>query len=216
MSEHDIADNDNCTDQHQLCECDVFRTGNQQVYSGRIFLFLEYSGIFNLIDDFGFGGAVVKRISEGREQNEFFSAFVVLRIILLTMSVGALLLSRPLLVDLDRSGMFFWLLMALVVGVSQVAYQTVIMAGKTGAHQTCGFLRWQDALYSRSLRLPRIRCNRADVRSWGIIRDMWGVHLLRLKEHIYKAMVQKTREIGFQVGANAYWGVKCLKRMFYL
>ncbi|MEA3229846.1 MAG: hypothetical protein U9P44_02945 [archaeon] len=128
---------------------------------GAYFLFLAYSGIFNLVGDVGFGGAVVKRISEGREQNEFFSAFVALRIILLAVPVGALLLARPLLVDLDRSGMFFWLLMALVVGVSQVAYQTVIMAGKMSVHRTCGFLRWQNASYSRSLRLPRIRCSRA-------------------------------------------------------
>lgn len=76
-----------------------------------------YFNLFSLIGDAGFGGSVVKRISEGQEQNEFFSAFIALRIILLAASVSTLLLARPLLVDMDRSGMFFWMLLALVVGV---------------------------------------------------------------------------------------------------
>ena len=108
---------------------------------GAYFLFLAYFSIFSLVGDAGFGGAAVKRISEGSEQNEFFSAFVALRIILLAASVSALLLARPLLVDMDRSGMFFWLLLALVIGVfSNSMSNGNYGSGKVGVHQTCGFL----------------------------------------------------------------------------
>ena len=82
-----------------------------------------------------------RQYSEGREQNEFFSAFVTLRIILLVVSVSALLLARPLLVDMDRSGMFFWLLVALVIGVfSSSVSNGNYGSGKVGINQTCGFL----------------------------------------------------------------------------
>ena len=108
---------------------------------GAYFLFLAYFSIFNLVGDAGFGGAAVKRISEGRDQNEFFSAFVALRIILLTVSMSALLLARPLLVDIDTSGMFFWLLLALVIGVfSSSVGNGNYGSGKVGINQTCGFL----------------------------------------------------------------------------
>jgi len=108
---------------------------------GAYFLFLAYLNIFSLVGDAGFGGAVVKRISEGQEQNEFFSAFVALRIILLVVSVSALLLARPLLADMVSSGMFFWLLLALIVGVfSSSVSNGNYGSGKTGVHQTCGFL----------------------------------------------------------------------------
>lgn len=108
---------------------------------GAYFLFLAYFSIFSLVGNAGFGGAAVKRISEGREQNEFFSAFVSLRIVLLAVSVSALLLVRPLLVDMVSSGMFFWLLLALVVGVfSSSVLNGNYGSGKAGVHQTCGFL----------------------------------------------------------------------------
>jgi len=77
---------------------------------GAYFLFLAYFGILNLIGDGGFGGAAVKRISEGREPDEFFSAFVFIRVALLAVSVTALLWAEPLLKDAPSSGIFFWLL----------------------------------------------------------------------------------------------------------
>ena len=42
---------------------------------GAYFLFLAYFGILNLVGDGGFGGAAIKRISEGKEPNEYLSAF---------------------------------------------------------------------------------------------------------------------------------------------
>ncbi|MGB4196305.1 MAG: flippase, partial [Methanoculleus sp.] len=84
---------------------------------GAYFLFVAYYSVFNLIGDGGFGGAAVKRISEGVDQNAYFTAFIFLRVMLLVASVGLLLLLRPLLVALTSSGACPWLLVALVVSV---------------------------------------------------------------------------------------------------
>lgn len=42
---------------------------------GVYYLFIAYYYVFNLVGDGGFGGAAVKRISEGRDKNEYFSAY---------------------------------------------------------------------------------------------------------------------------------------------
>lgn len=75
---------------------------------GAYFLFLAYFGIFNLVGDGGFGGAAVKRISEGKESNEYLSAFAFIRILLLVVSVTLLLFAEPYLKDITASGVFFW------------------------------------------------------------------------------------------------------------
>ena len=50
-------------------------------------------------------------------------------------------LARPLFVDIDRSGMFFWLLLALAVGVfSSSVLNGNYGSGKVGVYQTGGFL----------------------------------------------------------------------------
>ena len=108
---------------------------------GAYFLFLAYFGIFNLIGDGGFGSAAVKRISEGKEQNEYFSAFVFLRIILLTLAILVLLIMEPYLKDVTSSGIFFWLLLALIISVfSGISGTGVYGAGKVGIFQVSGFL----------------------------------------------------------------------------
>lgn len=73
---------------------------------GAYFLFLAYFGTFNLLGDGGFGNAAVKRLSEGKDQNELFSAFFALRVILAITSVIIIYLARPLFNSLDTSGMF--------------------------------------------------------------------------------------------------------------
>jgi O-antigen/teichoic acid export membrane protein len=108
---------------------------------GVYFLFLAYIGIFNLVGDGGFGGAAVKRISEGKEQNEFLSAFAFIRIILLAVSVTVLLFAAPYLEDVTSSGVFFWLLLALIVSVfSSISGTGVYGTGKVGASQISGFV----------------------------------------------------------------------------
>jgi O-antigen/teichoic acid export membrane protein len=108
---------------------------------GAYFLFLAYLGIFNLIGDGGFGGAAVKRISEGKEPNEYLSAFVFIRIMLLAVSVTLLLFAEPYLKDVTSSGVFFWLLLSLLVSVfSGVAGIGVYGAGKVGLSQISSFV----------------------------------------------------------------------------
>jgi O-antigen/teichoic acid export membrane protein len=108
---------------------------------GAYFLFLAFFGILNLVGDGGFGGAAVKRISEGKEPNEYFSAFVFIRIILLTVSVTVLLFAEPYLKDATSSGIFFWLLLALIVSVfSSSTAIGVYGAGKVGISQISNFV----------------------------------------------------------------------------
>jgi O-antigen/teichoic acid export membrane protein len=108
---------------------------------GAYFLFLAYFGILNLVGDAGFGGAAVKRISEGKEPNEYFSAFVFIRIILLALSVSLLLFAEPYFKDLNSSGVFFWILLALIVSVfSSSSGIGVYGSGKVGIYQISFFL----------------------------------------------------------------------------
>jgi O-antigen/teichoic acid export membrane protein len=108
---------------------------------GAYFLFLAYFGILNLIGDGGFGGAAVKRISEGKEPNEYLSAFAFIRIALLALSVSLLLVAEPYFKDLTSSGVFFWLLLALILSVfSSIAGIGVYGAGKVGLYQISGFV----------------------------------------------------------------------------
>ena len=102
---------------------------------GAYFLFIAYLGIFNLVGDGGFGGAAVKRISEGKEQNEYFSAFVFVRIALLAVSVTALIWAEPYFKDATSSGIFFWLLLALIISVFWgIAGVGIYGAGKVGIY----------------------------------------------------------------------------------
>jgi O-antigen/teichoic acid export membrane protein len=100
---------------------------------GGYFLFLAYYGIFDLVADGGFGGAAVKRISEGTEKNEFFSAFLALRVVLLIVSVLALLLAQPFLVDVSSTGLFLPLILAILTGsLYSSMYAGVYGLGKIG------------------------------------------------------------------------------------
>ena len=108
---------------------------------GIYFLFVAYFSVFNLIGDGGFGGAAVKRISEGEDQDAYFTAFVLLRVMLLAVSVGFLFIAQPYLTDLTSSGMLPWLVVALVVSVfTNIASNSVYGTGKVGINQIGGLL----------------------------------------------------------------------------
>ncbi|MDV2482619.1 flippase [Methanoculleus sp. Wushi-C6] len=103
---------------------------------GAYFIFVAYFSVFNLIGDGGFGGAAVKRISEGEDQNAFFTAFLFLRVILIVVSVGFLFIMQPYLPDLTASGVFPWLILALVVSAfTNIASNSVYGTGKVGVNQ---------------------------------------------------------------------------------
>lgn len=108
---------------------------------GAYFLFLAYFNTLDLIFDGGLGGAAVKRISEGRQKDEYFTAVFVLRIFLVGVSIILLLFSRAILENIERSGVYAWLFLALIIGifwnsVSNGNYGS----GKVGLNQTCGFI----------------------------------------------------------------------------
>jgi len=105
---------------------------------GAYFLFLVYDGIFGMITDGGFGGAAVKRISEGEDPNAYFSAYFVLRLVFTLIVILALLAFRDYFVDLNTSGMFFWLLLTLIVSVFAGPISSgVAGTGKMGIRITC-------------------------------------------------------------------------------
>jgi len=84
---------------------------------GAYFLFLAYFALFNLVVDGGFGNATAKRISEGMDQEEFFSASTALRLLLLVLSLILMFALSPFLVDLNSADLFWWLILALIVNV---------------------------------------------------------------------------------------------------
>ena len=103
---------------------------------GVYFLFVAYYSVFNLIGDGGFGGAAVKRISEGKDQNAYFTAFTLLRVVLTVVSVGFLLIAQPYLVKFTSSGMLPWLILALIVSTfTNIASNSVYGRGKVGINQ---------------------------------------------------------------------------------
>ncbi len=81
---------------------------------GVYYLFLAYYGIFNMIGDGGFGQAAVKRISEGKEQNEYLTAYATLRALLIIVSTLLLLVLSPFFVDLQAYNLIPWIIAALV------------------------------------------------------------------------------------------------------
>ncbi|MBT8507884.1 hypothetical protein AZH53_05585 [Methanomicrobiaceae archaeon CYW5] len=82
---------------------------------GAYALFLSYFGIITLFTDTGITSAVVKKVSEGKEENQYFSAYLSLKIILLICVVTALYITQDLFVDLNESGLMPWLIAAIVL-----------------------------------------------------------------------------------------------------
>lgn len=105
---------------------------------GSYFLFLAYYGITSMFMDGGFGGAAIKRISEGEEPDAYFSAYFMLRLVFTITGVLILLLLKDYFSDLNRSGMFVWLLVALLVSMVVGPISTGVSGqGKMGIRNTC-------------------------------------------------------------------------------
>ncbi|MCK9310490.1 MAG: oligosaccharide flippase family protein, partial [Candidatus Cloacimonetes bacterium] len=81
---------------------------------GVYYLFLAYYGILNTIGDGGFGSAAVKKISEGKDQNEYMMAYVTLRAILIIVLTIAILFFSPYFIDLQEYNLIPWIIVALV------------------------------------------------------------------------------------------------------
>ena len=103
---------------------------------GGFFLLIAYVGIIGLFTDGGVSGAALQRIAEGDSQDEYFSAHAALRGILLVATLTLLVAVRPLFVDLNQSGLFLWLLAALVVTtIAGIISTGVYGSGKVGILQ---------------------------------------------------------------------------------
>ena len=108
---------------------------------GAYFLFLSYYSIIGLMTDGGFGGAAIKRISEGEEPDAYFSAFVVLRSVFVTAVLVVLIAFHSYFVDFDNAGILIWLLVALVVSLLHGTVSNGITGcGKIGISATAGFI----------------------------------------------------------------------------
>jgi O-antigen/teichoic acid export membrane protein len=105
---------------------------------GAYFLFLTYNGIFGLVTDGGFGGAAIKRISEGTEPDAYFSAFFILRLAFTILGILILLMFKDYFVELKYSNIFVWLLLSLLISMISGAISTGVAGmGKIGIHNTC-------------------------------------------------------------------------------
>ncbi|HEY9206271.1 MAG TPA: oligosaccharide flippase family protein [Candidatus Methanoperedens sp.] len=108
---------------------------------GAYFLFMAYFNIASMVTDGGFGVAAIKRISEGKDQNEYFSSFVILRCLFVVIVIAALIAFRGYFVDLNNSGMFVLLLFALIASILPGAVSSGVSGcGKIGIHATCDFI----------------------------------------------------------------------------
>jgi O-antigen/teichoic acid export membrane protein len=92
---------------------------------GAYFLFLAYYGIINMASDGGLGEAATKSISEGEHQNEYFTAFLVLRSFMVLLVILVLSIFKNYFVDLNEAGLFYWFFLALIVSLF---YGTIINA----------------------------------------------------------------------------------------
>ncbi|OPY46814.1 MAG: putative flippase AglR [Methanoregulaceae archaeon PtaU1.Bin222] len=104
---------------------------------GAYYLFLAYYSLAILGTDGGMGGAAVKKISEGRDQDAYFTAQAATRLILLVVCTGLIiLLLSPFMRDFAGAGLIPWLLLALAAGsIAGVISTGVYGGGSVGALQ---------------------------------------------------------------------------------
>lgn len=108
---------------------------------GAYFLFLAYYDIIGMVIDGGFGQAAIKRISEGEEQNAYFSAFFVLNSLSVIGIVSALIVFHNKFIEFNSSGTFIWLLLALIASLFYRTLSSGIAGcGKIGIQSTCNFI----------------------------------------------------------------------------
>lgn len=105
---------------------------------GAFYLFMAYCSIFGFALDGGLGGAAIKRISEGEEEEAYFSAFFVLRFIFIFIISLGLLAFQDFFVDLNTSGLFGWLLLMLIInGIFGTISVGISGRRKMGVRSSC-------------------------------------------------------------------------------
>ncbi|HJJ55454.1 MAG TPA: oligosaccharide flippase family protein, partial [Methanocorpusculum sp.] len=80
---------------------------------GVYYVFLTFFGLFDVTSKFGLGEAVVKRVSEGKDKNKYFSAYVSIRFILLILATLIISIAGPFIPNYDTD-LTIWLIIALL------------------------------------------------------------------------------------------------------
>lgn len=83
---------------------------------GYYFLFLSYYSILGLLSDLGLNYAALKRISEGMQQDAYFTLSLLLRLVLFAFVSLLLLAFRDRFVDLNSAGLFPVLIVVFGIG----------------------------------------------------------------------------------------------------
>jgi len=109
---------------------------------GSYYLFLAYYSLATLGADGGMGGAAVKLISENRDQDAYFTAQAVIRLVLLAICTGFIvILLSPFMRDFTAAGLLPWLLLALVAGsLGGIISTGIYGGGSVGVLQVSEFM----------------------------------------------------------------------------
>lgn len=86
---------------------------------GEYFIFLSAFSILGLFTDLGVGTASIKRICEGRDTSQYFSANLTIRLVLYLLVCIVAVIFRDRFADLNSAGLF-WILLA-ILGVSTLS-----------------------------------------------------------------------------------------------
>lgn len=95
---------------------------------GAYFVFLSYFNILGVITDMGIGYAATQRICEGKDPDRYFTASLVIRGGLFIFVVAGLLLFRDRFADLNASGLFWVLIIAVGLALLQTSVAMSIAA----------------------------------------------------------------------------------------
>jgi O-antigen/teichoic acid export membrane protein len=98
---------------------------------GYYFLFLSYFSLLSLLADLGLNYATLKRISEGAEQDAYFTAGLLLRLMLFLVAGTLLVIFQEHFVDLRSAGLF-WILIG-IFGIGTLA--SCLATGIAGANR---------------------------------------------------------------------------------
>lgn len=104
---------------------------------GAYYLFLAYYSLTILGADGGLGGAAVKKISEGKDEDAYFTAQAMIRLVLLILCIAIIVVVlSPFMKDFAGAGLIPWLILALAAGsLSGIISTGVYGGGKIGALQ---------------------------------------------------------------------------------
>ncbi|WOF16394.1 flippase [Methanoplanus sp. FWC-SCC4] len=100
---------------------------------GEYGIFIAYFGTFTLFSNAGFGSAAIKKISEGKERDEYFTASAVIRLLLLFATVIAAVIAAPIFVDFSGTGLYPFMIAALIISYFGITVQSSVYGtGKVG------------------------------------------------------------------------------------